>query len=204
MHKAVSFGLALTGLSLTACEQKPPEASPDLHVVVGEEPVPPPGAAPVVPVAPPSPPTPSGSEETGGENDGTPDITPAPLAARAAKTEKGARANLLAWARGIEMREFDQAWQLMGDAAKAQRSKAQFNALFHPLQNITVAVSGGDMEGAAGSIYYTVPTTISGTGPDGGRQVLKGEVVLRRVNDVDGATPSQLKWHIVQVDLAPA
>jgi hypothetical protein len=198
MHKAVSFGLALAGLSLTACERKPP----DLHVVAGEEPVPPLGSPPVVPVAPPSPSKPS--DRVSGENDGTPDITPAPLAAQAAKTEKGARANLLAWARGIELREFDQAWQLMGDAAKAQRSKAQFNALFHPLQNITVAVSGGDMEGAAGSIYYTVPTTITGTGPGGRRQVLKGEVVLRRVNDVDGATPAQLKWHIVQVDLAPA
>jgi len=30
---------------------------------------------------------------------------------------------------------------------------------------------------------------------------LEGEVVLRRVNDVDGATADQLRWHIAQADL---
>ena len=138
-----------------------------------------------------------------GENDGVPDIKPAPLTPESAKTEKGARANLLAWARGIELREFDQAWNLMGDAAKAQTSKARFNALFHPLRNITVAVPDGEMEGAAGSSYYTVPTTVTGTLADGTKAVLKGDVVLRRVNDVDGATPEQLTWHIEQVNLKP-
>ncbi|RYD89136.1 MAG: hypothetical protein EOP61_32250 [Sphingomonadales bacterium] len=133
-----------------------------------------------------------------------PDITPAPLTPEAGRTEKGARTNLLAWARGIELREFDQAWNLMGDAAKAQTSRAQFNALFHPLRDITVAVPGGEMEGAAGSSYYTVPTTVTGTRTDGTKAVLKGNVVLRRVNDVDGATPAQLKWHIEQVNLRPA
>ena len=152
----------------------------------------------------PSPPSPSSAATEAGENDGSPDITPVPLTPDAAKTEKGARANLLAWARGIELREFDQAWALMGDAAKSQTSKAQFNALFHPLRNITVAVPGGDMEGAAGSSYYTVPATVTGTGADGTKAVLKGDVVLRRVNDVDGATPEQLKWHIEQVNLKPA
>jgi hypothetical protein len=49
----------------------------------------------------------------------------------------------------------------------------------------------GESEGAAGSIYYTAPVTII----DGARR-LTGEVVLRRVNDVPGATPEQLRWHI--------
>ena len=151
----------------------------------------------------PSAPSPSPDATEAGENDGAPNITPAPLTQEAAKTEKGARANLLAWARGIELREFDQAWSLMGDAAKAQTSKAQFNALFHPLSNITVAVPDGEMEGAAGSSYYTVPTTVTGTLADGTKAVLKGDVVLRRVNDVDGATPEQLTWHIEQVNLKP-
>ena len=157
-------------------------------------------------VASASPPTssPTTPATDADENDGVPDITPAPLTPEAGRTEKGARTNLLAWARGIELREFDQAWNLMGDAAKAQTSRAQFNALFHPLRDITVAVPGGEMEGAAGSSYYTVPTTVTGTRTDGTKVVLKGDVVLRRVNDVDGATPAQLKWHIEQVNLRPA
>jgi hypothetical protein len=150
----------------------------------------------------PSPSSPLGTQAS--ENDGSPDITTAPLAGDAAKTEKGARALLLAWARGIELREFDQAWSLMGDAAKGQTSKKQFNAMFQRLRDLTVAVPGGDMEGAAGSIYYTVPTTVTGTRADGSPATLKGDVILRRVNDVDGATPEQLKWHIEQMNLKPA
>ena len=151
----------------------------------------------------PAPATVVASPDTG-ENDGSPDITPAALSGDAAKGEKGARNLLLAWARGIELREFDQAWDLMGGTAKAQLSKAQFNARFHPLKNITVAVPAGTMEGAAGSSYYTAPTTVTGNRADGTKVTLKGEVVLRRVNDVPGATPEQLAWHIEQVNLSPA
>ena len=131
-------------------------------------------------------------------------LSSAKLTGDAAKGVKGARNMLLAWARGIELREFDQAWNLMGDAAKAQLSRAQFNARFQPLRNITVAVPTGTMEGAAGSSYYTAPATITGLRADGTTQTLKGEVVLRRVNDVPGATPEQLAWHIEQVNLTPA
>jgi hypothetical protein len=59
------------------------------------------------------------------------------------------------------------------------------------------------MEGAAGSSYYTAPATITGIRADGSKATLKGEVVLRRVNDVPGATPEQLAWHIEQVNLTP-
>jgi len=205
MTRAICFGFSVLALSLTACERKVPEASHDLQVVAGEEPVPPPRTPPVVLVTPPFPsPRPGSAGIADGENDGSPDITPAPLRGEAAKNEKGARAVLLAWARGIELREFNQAWDLMGDVAKAQTSKAQFNALFGPLRGISVAVPGGQMEGAAGSSYYTVPATVTGTRADGSKASLKGDVVLRRVNDVDGATPAQLRWHIEQVNLRPA
>ena len=138
-----------------------------------------------------------------GENDGAPDITPAKLSGDAAKGEKGARNMLLAWARGIELREFDQAWNLMSETAKSQLSRAQFNDRFHSLRDIAVSIPSGTMEGAAGSSYYTAPTTISGVRSDGSKVTLNGEVVLRRVNDVPGATPEQLAWHIEQVNLTP-
>jgi len=163
-----------------------------------------PSVEPTQVVAPPAADTRSMPSANAGENDGSPVITPAPLTPEAAKTEQGARANLLAWARGIELREFDQAWNLMGDAARAQTSKARFRALFQPLREISVAVPGGQIEGAAGSSYYTVPTTITGTRADGTKAELKGEVVLRRVNEVPGATPAQLRWHIERVTLDPS
>ncbi len=144
---------------------------------------------------------PSESKPLAGENDGYPDLTPAPVTAEAAKTEKGARAILLAWARGIELREFDQSWAMMGDAAKSRLSKTAFNAKFHPLHDLVVSVPGGTMEGAAGSSYYTVPVTVTGTEADGTQVKLKGDIIMRRVNDVPGATPDQLRWHIERADL---
>ena len=202
MIRTTLRSLALVSIAaLAACNgsgvQPAPERTEEVQTA-------PPAATPTSPATPVAEVTPTAPVTSSGENDGSPDITPAKLTGDAAKTETGARAILLAWARGIELREFDQAWNLMGDAAKAQTSKSQFNALFHPLRDITVAVPGGDMEGAAGSIYYTVPTTVTGTRADGSKVTLKGDVILRRVNDVDGATPEQLQWHIAQMNLKPA
>jgi hypothetical protein len=190
-------------MALAACQQQPDKnagGASDIESGRATDPGPPP-APPNSPPAPPVSSTPAGSASAG-ENDGYPDITPAKLTDEAAKGEKGARNVLLAWARGIELREFDQAWAMMGDAAKSQLPKAQFNARFHPLHNITVAVPTGTMEGAAGSSYYTAPATVSGVRADGSTATMKGEVVLRRVNDVSGATPEQLAWHIEQVNLS--
>ena len=91
----------------------------------------------------------------------------------------------------------------MSQAAKDHTSKSAFNARFGQLRDITVAVPTGTMEGAAGSSYYTAPTTVSGTRADGSRAELQGEVTLRRTNDVPGATAEQLRWHIVSVHLEP-
>jgi hypothetical protein len=52
----------------------------------------------------------------------------------------------------------------------------------------------GDSEGAAGSIYVTVPVVFYG-----GRNRKAAEVVLRRVNDVPGSTEEQRRWHIERV-----
>ena len=139
-----------------------------------------------------------------GENDGYPELAPRAMPSEAVRTAKGARALLLAWARAIELREFDQAWRMMGEEAQTQVTRARFNAMLHPLRELSVAVPEGTMEGAAGSSYYTVPARVSGTRSDGSKATLSGEVVLRRVNDVPGATAEQLRWHIERVDLQPA
>ena len=207
MNRALSCAVALAALLLAACEQKHPAPSDELQPIAGEEPPPPRGTQPASPTpVPPSPvpPNPAVSPDAvPGENDGRPVIAPATLTLAAARSETGARANILAWARGIELREFDQAWALMGDAAKAELSKQQFNALFHPLRDLAVTVPAGRMEGAAGSTYYTVPATVTGARSDGSRATLTGDVILRRVNDIDGATREQLAWKIVSMRLSP-
>ena len=54
----------------------------------------------------------------------------------------------------------------------------------------------GDMEGAAGSIYVTVPVTFYGKDNDGKAFRHQADIVVRRVNDVPGSTAAQRAWHI--------
>jgi hypothetical protein len=66
--------------------------------------------------------------------------------------------------------------------------------LFYP----KVTPGKGTSESAAGSLYYKAPVTITD-----GQHLIKGEVVVRRTNDIEGATPEQLRWHIESIKFAP-
>jgi hypothetical protein len=57
----------------------------------------------------------------------------------------------------------------------------------------------GSQEGAAGSIYLSVPLTVSGTA-EGKHVERSANAVVRRVNDVPGSTESQRRWHIERID----
>lgn len=61
-----------------------------------------------------------------------------------------------------------------------------------------------DAEGAAGSVFITVPVRVDAVLRSGARQRFSGRYVLRRVNDVAGATAAQLNWHIASASLKPA
>ena len=56
-----------------------------------------------------------------------------------------------------------------------------------------LAVGKGDVEGAAGSLYYEAPLVVEFAD---GRPSKRGTIVLRRVNDVPGASEEQLNWRI--------
>ncbi len=140
-------------------------------------------------------PSPSGEAESGDYDPSSPTVPDAE------RGETGARNVLLSFARAIELREFDQAWEMLDTADQTKWSKAEWRALFADLGKITVAVPSGTMEGAAGSSYYTSEATITATDKDGRPVRYEGPVVLRRVNDVPGASPEQLRWHIDSVKL---
>ena len=55
-----------------------------------------------------------------------------------------------------------------------------------------------DQEGAAGSSYIMVPLTLTATDKASKPIRYAGPITLRRVNDVDGASAAQLRWHMVQ------
>ena len=62
--------------------------------------------------------------------------------------------------------------------------------------------SPGDLEGAAGSIYVTVPAIFYNDVESGQPSRLEADVVLRRVNDVPGSTAAQRIWHIERIAAA--
>ena len=55
-------------------------------------------------------------------------------------------------------------------------------------------------EGAAGSLYCEVAVTLRDAA-DASKKPAKGMITFRRVNDVDGATPEQLRWHIEKSEI---
>lgn len=80
------------------------------------------------------------------------------------------------------------AWSL-----DAQMTPAKLEAEFGGAAGPKLAVGKGDVEGAAGSLYYEAPITIAFAD---GRPSKRGTIVLRRVNDVPGASEQQLNWRI--------
>jgi hypothetical protein len=99
---------------------------------------------------------------------------------------------LAAWAKAIETRDWRTVRSFWGNNGEVSGlDEAAFAARWSDLLAPKVSIGPGQQEGAAGSLYYTAPVTIT----DGSR-VVKGEVTMRRANDVPGATPEQLRWHI--------
>jgi hypothetical protein len=83
------------------------------------------------------------------------------------------------------------------EAAKLWSDPAGASAFFNRVRAGTHLEIGdlGPAEGAAGSIYTTVPVVFYG---DGKRW--SAAVILRRVNDVSGSTAEQRRWHIERID----
>lgn len=191
-RKYIAAALA-PALLLLACKpaQEPAEAAGSAATASPE------AATQAAPAAPPpaTPPAAAAAQAA------APDFTPPVLTPEAERGEKGARNVLLSFARAIEEKRFGRAWVLLSPADKRKWSRTRFSAMFSGLSGITVAIPDGTMEGAAGSSYYSAPVTVTAADKDGRPVRIEGDAVLRRVNDVDGATPEQLRWHFERLTL---
>ena len=97
----------------------------------------------------------------------------------------------------LNQRKFDEAYMLLGPGAPP---RAEFDKQFSGYSTLHVAVGiPGQQEGAAGSIYLSVPLTVSGSA-DGTHANRSATAILRRVNDVPGSTDAQRRWHIERID----
>jgi len=97
----------------------------------------------------------------------------------------------------IEQKRWSEANALWGDKATAAKFRAQ---LSEPREVHLEIGNLGEPEGAAGSIYVTMPVTFYGDAKDGQPFRRSADVILRRVNDVPGSTEAQRRWHIERID----
>ena len=94
----------------------------------------------------------------------------------------------------IEQHRFAEAAKYWGDAGAA----ATFAKQLEPDVHLEIG-DLGQTEGAAGSIYTTVPVVFYGSS-----YRRPASVILRRVNDVPGSTEAQRRWHIERIEWGEA
>ena len=99
----------------------------------------------------------------------------------------------------IEQKRWAEANALWSDRSAA----ARFGAALAQYREAHLETGNpGEPEGAAGSIYVTVPAILYGDGKDGQPFRRSADATLRRVNDIPGSTDAQRRWHIERIDLA--
>lgn len=59
------------------------------------------------------------------------------------------------------------------------------------------------VEGGAGSAYAEIRVVVDAIATDGRCRRFRGRYTLRRVNDVDGSTAAQRRWHVTAARLTP-
>lgn len=131
-----------------------------------------------------------------------PHMDPDAPPAAADNMAQGAVRRALEYCDALATRRFGDAYRLWSDNGRASGlTESEFAAKFAGV-NISDCQLGaaGEIQGAAGSIYIEVPTTIRGTTKAGRPLRIEGPIILRRVNDVPGSTAEQRRWHIARAE----
>jgi hypothetical protein len=184
-----SARVLLTLLSVAACNRV--SEQPANNSAANE--TAPPASLPAnetVPAVPPQPGTPGGLPD-----DRTPLVEPnGPIDPKSAEAAGQVVQHFGAL---IEQKRFAEAEKLWGSADSARG----FTAGLARYSDVHLQIGKpGDTEGAAGSIYVTVPVVFYGDIKSGGSFSRKADAILRRVNDVPGSTEAQRRWHIERIE----
>jgi hypothetical protein len=102
----------------------------------------------------------------------------------------------------IEQGRWVEAAKLWGDPGTAVKATSRLKRDYSEV-HLEIG-KPGDSEGAAGSIYVTVPVLFYGKLKNGDDFRRSAGVNLRRVNDVPGSTDAQRRWHIDRIEWDPA
>jgi len=125
----------------------------------------------------------------------------APAAAQFGAAQFGtgaARAVVERYYAAIERGDFRTAYAQWGSAGRASgKSFPAFARGFAATAHTRIVIGNpGLPDGGAGSLYVEVPVDVHAQLKNGRRQHFRGTYVVRRVNDVPGAPPASLRWHL--------
>jgi len=97
----------------------------------------------------------------------------------------------------LEAKDYPRAYAMWGEGGLASKQTyPEFAAGFARTAHTRVTVTGPvSIEGAAGSSFAEVRVRVDALTTDGQEQKFGGAYVVRRANDVPGATDAQLRWH---------
>ncbi len=101
----------------------------------------------------------------------------------------------------IEQGRFAETEKLWGDANNARTFASALKS--YPELHLEIG-DLGEPEGAAGSIYVTIPVVFYGRQSTGASFRRSADINLRRVNDVPGSTKEERRWHIERIDWGAA
>ena len=120
------------------------------------------------------------------------------------KSSQAAVAVVRRYYAAINAHDYDTAWAQWGGNGQQGQTRARFEAGFAHTRETSITI--GELQpgdAGAGSLFQPVPVTVEATLDDGTRQRFRGIYVVRRVNDVDGASAAQLRWHLGSAQLRP-
>ncbi|HEX7117049.1 MAG TPA: hypothetical protein VF193_18115 [Steroidobacter sp.] len=121
------------------------------------------------------------------------------------KSPQAAKSALETYYRLIASKQYDQARRLWTQSGEGSGQTVEdFAKSFEQYESYAAEVGEpGLMEGAAGSIFITLPVEVEARKRSGETIRMAGEATLRRANDVPGSTPQQRSWRIYRIELEP-
>jgi hypothetical protein len=189
--KSNSIGLGLLIVAVAACSQKSDRMPPENAAETNTAPMNP------TPAAPAEQPQANAVQPA---NQAQP-VRPTPLAEPRGpidpKSVEAAGQVVQHYGALIEQGRWPEGWKLWSSAEAAKA----FERNFRDYADVHLEIGNpGDSEGAAGSIYVTIPAAFYGKLHSGKPGRLRTDVILRRVNDVPGSTEAQRRWHIERIE----
>lgn len=125
------------------------------------------------------------------------DGTPVSEAAFTADSPQGAANIVQTYFALVEEKKYPDALALRADPQADLMSPDQFAQKLGAYREYHAQVGGpGGIQGAAGSSYVEVPVQVYGRDANGEEFHRRGSLVLKRSNNIPGATAEQLKWRI--------